>query len=521
MHYRILTQNGSDNRNIDDARNYYFNAGMRDGIVKGALNEGTFTVLQSNEIFFDTCELIISGHRFVIDEAWSKTFSSIPSQSERHAVIAQVVVDDNEHITFDLIDQPASTALIKTNLFKNLNGAGIYQAEIGRFTLNTNNTITDVVRTIDTITGGGTVDSELHWGTVTAYALGHNEDPEADFEQRYDEEQGWMVTDVSLGIPSGSIDNMDETLSPTSHNAIENQAVTNALNNKANTNDNSQQLVVRNVTAQNVSSNQTSDTKLNHLGIDWNTDNQNVGWVNYDRSADTLDICNEYGDINLIPRKEEDNVLTPQSVNIQGKLNAQGNIYVENNGIYIKDDHGNNKMHIWHSNINNNDHIDFNGNRLFIYGQNPVVIQSSISDGNSSYGVTVPNTTGWTGNKTIATKDYVDNLLVYNWSPATLSSKVTGKCQYCKIGNFVYVQIRELKIAQQINHGDTIISNLPINIGENFIGTIISYNDSSSNIGRVFRTILGSNSTTLSVYYSSADVDTHETYNYDFAYITN
>lgn len=430
MHYRILTQNGADNRNIDDARNYYFNAGMRDGIVKGALNEGAFTVLQSNEIFFDTCELIISGHRFVIDEAWSKTFSSIPSQSERHAVIAQVVVDDNEHITFDLIDQLASTALIKNKLFKNLNGAGTYQVEIGRFTLNTNNTITDVVRTIDTITGGGTVDSELHWGTVTAYALGHNEDPEADFEQRYDEEQGWMVTDVSLGIPSGSIDNMDETLSPTSHNAIENQAVTNALNNKANTNDNSQQLVVRNVTARLSWSNPdfVQDAIHNGYGLDWEVDGENVGFVNH--WEDTLKLYNEVGDIDLVPRLWENNVATPQSVNIRGKLNAQGNINVENSGIYIKDDHGNNKIHIWHSNINNNDHIDFNGNKLFIYGQNPVVIQSSISDGNSSYGVTVPNTTGWTGNQTIATLANLSNTLkihdtyISDFNDTTISSGI-------------------------------------------------------------------------------------------------
>ena len=60
MSYKILTKNGIDNSNIDGARGEYFNSGMRDGIVQGVLNEGTFIASSSNVISLDTCELRIA-----------------------------------------------------------------------------------------------------------------------------------------------------------------------------------------------------------------------------------------------------------------------------------------------------------------------------------------------------------------------------------------------------------------------------------------------------------------------------
>lgn len=237
LNYTILTQNGTNNTGTDGARDRYFAAGNRDGIIKGSLNEGTLRIDPSNGVMMDSCVLLICGNPVILNAGWSKTFSSKPSTNERKAIVAQLDVDNNGHKTFDILFLPTTTKLVKNNLFKTLNTAGTYQVEIGRFTLNTSGLVENLTRTIDVITGGGTADSELHWGTITAYSLGHNEEPEADFEQRYDEEQKHMVTDVSLGIPSGSIDNLDETLSPTSHNAIENQAVTNELANKVNMDD--------------------------------------------------------------------------------------------------------------------------------------------------------------------------------------------------------------------------------------------------------------------------------------------
>lgn len=232
LDYTILTQDGTNNTSTDGARDRYFAAGNRDGIIKGSLNEGALRIDPSNGVVMDSCVLLICGNPVILNAGWSKTFGSKPSTNERKAIVAQLDVDNNGHKTFDILFLPTTTKLVKNNLFKTLNTAGTYQVEIGRFTLNTSGLVENLTRTIDVITGGGTADSELHWGTITAYALGHNEDPEADFEQRYDEEQGWMVTDVALGIPSASIDNLDDTLSTTSHNAIENQAVANALNDR-------------------------------------------------------------------------------------------------------------------------------------------------------------------------------------------------------------------------------------------------------------------------------------------------
>ena len=154
MSYKILTKNGIDNSNIDGARGEYFNSGMRDGIVQGVLNEGTFIASSSNVISLNTCELRIAGHRIVIDEPVYHTFSNAPSTDTRYAFVAQIVVDDNQNVGFSLFVQIANTPLIQNDLYKNITGAGTYQVEIGRFTLLTSLTIEDVVRTIDVITGG-------------------------------------------------------------------------------------------------------------------------------------------------------------------------------------------------------------------------------------------------------------------------------------------------------------------------------------------------------------------------------
>lgn len=206
MNYKILTKNGQDNTNIDGARNYHFNSGMRDGIVKGALNEGTFTSPTSNSIFFDTCELRISGHRVVINKPFEKTYNEniTIARNTRYSLVAQIVVDDNSNVTFDLLIQPATTTLVKDNLFKTLNGRGTYQVEIGRFTLQTDNTVTDIARTIDIITGGkGDDDGKMQIGNVTVNTLDAGMEAEADIELRYEPDDGITYIDVNLGIPQG------------------------------------------------------------------------------------------------------------------------------------------------------------------------------------------------------------------------------------------------------------------------------------------------------------------------------
>lgn len=202
MAFKILTENSVDNTNIDGARAEHFNAGLRDGIVKGAFNEGIFSALASNVISFDTCELRISGHRVIIDEIWTQTFSSSPSVATRYALVGQIVVDSSSNVDFSLFVQNANTALVKDNLFRTENGAGTYQVEIGRFTLTTLGTITDVVRTLDTITGGSSGMGE-HFivGDITTTMLESGMQANVTAEDIYDANGNYKQTDFSFELP--------------------------------------------------------------------------------------------------------------------------------------------------------------------------------------------------------------------------------------------------------------------------------------------------------------------------------
>ena len=205
MAYKILTKNGIDNSNIDGARGEYFNSGMRDGIVQGALNEGLFTATASNIISLDTCELRIAGHRIVIDEPVYHTFTNAPSTDTRYAFVAQIVVDDNQNVDFSLFVQAANTPLIQNDLYKNITGAGTYQVEIGRFTLLTTLTIEDVVRTLDVITGGTGKGSgaNINIGNVTTQTLDPDVDAEVDIDTRYVEDEVKEYLDFNFAIPKG------------------------------------------------------------------------------------------------------------------------------------------------------------------------------------------------------------------------------------------------------------------------------------------------------------------------------
>ena len=209
MFYRILTKNGIENTNIDGARNYNFNAGRRSGIVKGALNQGNFFASSSGSnvghtVILDTCELRLCGHRVVIDEATYWSFHDLPQTPQRYSLIAQVIVDNSENVTFDLFLQSVDTPLIQDNLDKT--GTGTYQLEIGRYTQQTDGTITDVVRTADLITGGVGDDDAgevINIGNVKTNTLDAGMEAEVDIENRYSEEEKKTYTDFTFSIPKG------------------------------------------------------------------------------------------------------------------------------------------------------------------------------------------------------------------------------------------------------------------------------------------------------------------------------
>ena len=204
MSYKILTKNAIENTNIDGARGEYFNSGNRDGIVKGTLNEGRFFASSSNTIALESCELRISGHRVVIDTPITQTFTSKPTSNVRYSFVAQIVVDDNSNVSFSSLIQLSSTKLITDNLFKTTTGAGTYQVEIGKFTLNTDGEIEDIVRTLDVITGGtgGGAGAEFEIGNVTTNEIDYTLPAEVDIDKRYDAQQKKTLIDVKIQSPT-------------------------------------------------------------------------------------------------------------------------------------------------------------------------------------------------------------------------------------------------------------------------------------------------------------------------------
>lgn len=205
MSIKILTQNSIQVTNIDGARENNFSAGNRSGIIKGAFNQGNFFNASSNVIALDSCELLISGHRVVIDSAESITLNNRPVSPTRYSMVAEIVVDNSSTPTFRLFIQNSSIALRQENLYKTANGAGTYQVEIGKFTLTTSGIITDVVRTVDIITGGkGDIDSGvINIGNITTNTLDAGMEAEFDIEQRYDADTMKTYTDFNVSIPRG------------------------------------------------------------------------------------------------------------------------------------------------------------------------------------------------------------------------------------------------------------------------------------------------------------------------------
>lgn len=248
MSYKILTNNNVDNTGVDGARAEFFNSGMRDGIVQGALNEGTFIASSSNVISLDTCELRISGHRIVIDEPFYQTLTTSPSTDTRYSLIAHVVVSDNYDVSFTLFVQAASTPLIQDNLFSTTSGIGTYEVEIGRFTHKTDGTITDVIRTIDVITGGTGSGSggAINVGNVTTEKIEPNLNAEVDIDSRYDEEQEKEYLDFKFSLPidmTDTIQKADTALSNSQSAVTTSNSASSTANSAAQTANNTETFV--------------------------------------------------------------------------------------------------------------------------------------------------------------------------------------------------------------------------------------------------------------------------------------
>lgn len=209
MNYKVLTKNGVNNTNIDGARMNNFAAGMRNGVIKGALNECELKTNASNSVYVDTGVLLIQGHPIVINEPIYQTFANQPTGDERYAFIAKITVNwtDDENadkradVNCNISVQNADKELRQDDLFATATGAGVYEVEIGRFTVLTTGVITDLTRTLDAITGGSDASGDTYWqvGEITTNTLPAGS--KAEFDMEYNEETG--AYDITIGIPKG------------------------------------------------------------------------------------------------------------------------------------------------------------------------------------------------------------------------------------------------------------------------------------------------------------------------------
>jgi hypothetical protein len=116
MAIRALMVNGIDNTALDGMRAHRFLCGGLDCIVEGALNQGTFAYI-GNAITLDTCELVVSGARFVVDDMISHVISDSPAVAVNYAMVFYIEVADGLITDYGTRVQLAETPLVKQNVF--------------------------------------------------------------------------------------------------------------------------------------------------------------------------------------------------------------------------------------------------------------------------------------------------------------------------------------------------------------------------------------------------------------------
>ena len=144
------------------------------------------------------CELIITGHRIVIDESIYYTLSNIPSSPTRYSLVAEILVDSEFMPTFSTRIQSADTPLVTENL--HAHGTGRYELEIGRFTISIDG-ITDLVQTADKIQGGtGDGGGTIKIGDIVTNTLEEGMDAEVDVDYNEETEK----VDFTFSVPKGN-----------------------------------------------------------------------------------------------------------------------------------------------------------------------------------------------------------------------------------------------------------------------------------------------------------------------------
>ena len=196
--YKILEQNGIDNENIDGGAFNRFAAGGRDGIVQGVLSECSL-IAEGNGISIQTGLIFICGIRVKITSAETLFVSSVPINPMQYQIVAQITLYDNRDVRFELfLRSPES--LRQDALYRA--GHGVYQVEIGSFVHNPDGTLTNIVKTLDVICGGGAGGGNFEVGEIKTETLEAGLEAEFDVTQRVDD-NGKMLLDFYAGIPKG------------------------------------------------------------------------------------------------------------------------------------------------------------------------------------------------------------------------------------------------------------------------------------------------------------------------------
>ena len=196
--YKILEQNGIDNENIDGGAFNRFVAGGRDGIVQGVLSECSL-IAEGNGISIQTGLIFICGIRVKLTSAETLFVSSVPINPMQYQIVAQITLDDNRDLRFELFLRSPEW-LRQDALYRA--GHGVYQVEIGSFVHYPDGTLTNIVKTLDVICGGGAGGGNFEVGEIKTETLDAGLEAEFDVTQRIDN-NGRVHLDFYAGIPKG------------------------------------------------------------------------------------------------------------------------------------------------------------------------------------------------------------------------------------------------------------------------------------------------------------------------------
>lgn len=206
MSYKILEQNGVENEVVDGGALNNFCAGNRDGIIAGVLSECALSAA-GNGVAISPGLLIICGVRIKITASETLHVSSVPLKATRYQIIAQITLGADGNTSAEFFLQ--SNASLKRDAIY-AQGYGTYQAEIGSFTHNPDGSISDMVRTLDVLYGGGNGSANIEVGNVVTQTLPAGQDAEFDMTAR--NENGKTIFDVKALIPRGASGTDDEAV---------------------------------------------------------------------------------------------------------------------------------------------------------------------------------------------------------------------------------------------------------------------------------------------------------------------